>query len=60
MELDPAVLELARRYFPEFWKPIEADPRVRVHVTDGRWFLKAGISRYDVIIVDLPDPRRPS
>ena len=57
VELDPAVLELARRYFPEFWKPIEADPRVRVHVTDGRWFLKAGISRYDVIIVNLPDPQ---
>jgi spermidine synthase len=57
VELDPAVLELARLYFPEFWKPVVADPRVRVHVTDGRWFLKSGSFRYDVIIVNLPDPQ---
>ncbi len=57
VELDPAVLDLARLYFPAFWKPIEADPRVDVHVTDGRWFLKSGSARYDVIIVNLPDPQ---
>ena len=57
VEIDPAVLDLSRLYFPEFWNPIAADPRVRVHVTDGRWFLKAGSGRYDVIIVNLPDPQ---
>ena len=57
VELDPAVLDLARLYFPEFWNPVAADPRVRVHVTDGRWFLKTGSGRYDVIIVNLPDPQ---
>jgi spermidine synthase len=57
LELDPAVLDLARLYFPEAWVPIRADPRIRVHIADGRLFLKTGTSGYDVIIVNLPDPQ---
>jgi spermidine synthase len=52
VELDPAILDLAREYFP-----IQKDPRVRVHVTDGRLFLKTTESTFDVIIVNLPDPQ---
>ena len=37
-------------------RPSDADPRVRVHVTDGRLFLKTTPSRFDVVIVNLPDP----
>jgi spermidine synthase len=48
VELDPAILELF---------PIQSDPRVRVHVTDGRLFLKTTASTFDVIIVNLPDPQ---
>ena len=48
VELDPAILDLF---------PIESDPRVRVHVTDGRLFLKTTASTFDVIIVNLPDPQ---
>ena len=48
VELDPAILDLF---------PIRADPRVRVHVTDGRLFLKTTASTFDVIIVNLPDPQ---
>lgn len=54
VELDPAVLELARKYFPN---SIPADPRIRVHHIDGRLFLKTTPSTYDVILVNLPDPR---
>jgi spermidine synthase len=57
VELDPAVLDLARLYFPEAWAAARADPRVHTHIADGRWFLKTGDSRYDVIIVNLPDPQ---
>jgi spermidine synthase len=57
VELDPAILDLARKYFPKEWAPIENDPRVRVHVTDGRLFLKTTASAFDVIIVNLPDPQ---
>lgn len=57
VELDPSILELARRYFPTEWNAAEADPRVRIHNTDGRLFLKDAASNYDVIIVNLPDPQ---
>ncbi|MGA2270919.1 MAG: fused MFS/spermidine synthase [Bryobacteraceae bacterium] len=57
VELDPAILDLARKYFPKEWAPIQKDSRVRVHVTDGRLFLKTTASAFDVIIVNLPDPQ---
>jgi len=57
VELDPAILDLARLYFPDEWSPVEADSRVRVHVTDGRLFLKTTDATFDVVIVNLPDPQ---
>ena len=57
VELDPAILDLAREYFPNQWRALRRDPRVRVHVTDGRLFLKTTGSAFDVVIVNLPDPR---
>jgi spermidine synthase len=57
VELDPAILNMAQQYFPAEWAPIGSDPRVRVHRTDGRLFLKTTPHRFDVIIVNLPDPQ---
>jgi spermidine synthase len=57
VELDPAILDLARDYFPNEWLALRADPRVRVHVTDGRLFLKTTRSTFDVVIVNLPEPQ---
>jgi spermidine synthase len=57
VELDPAVLELARRYFPTEAAPLRADPRVHVHNIDGRLFLKRTDSTFDVVIVNLPEPQ---
>ncbi|MGB7758537.1 MAG: spermidine synthase [Bryobacteraceae bacterium] len=57
VELDPAILDLAREYFPSQWQALRADPRVRVHVTDGRLFLKTTQSTFDVVIVNLPEPQ---
>jgi spermidine synthase len=57
VELDPAIIDLARRYFLKEWAPIAADSRVRVYNVDGRLFLKTAKFRYDVIIVNLPDPQ---
>jgi spermidine synthase len=57
VELDPTILDLAREYFAREWAPIQADPRVRIHNTDGRLFLRTTSSRFDVIIVNLPDPQ---
>ena len=49
VELDPAILDLAREYRPE-------DPRLRVHIADGRRFVRNTASTFDVAIVNLPDP----
>ncbi len=56
VELDPEVIRLARDYFSEEWNPAEADSRVRVHSVDGRLFLKRTKRRFDVILLNLPDP----
>jgi spermidine synthase len=57
VELDRTILELAREYFPDQWHILQADPRVHIHVTDGRLFLKTTRSAFDVVIVNLPDPQ---
>jgi len=57
VELDPAVFDLARRYFPEEWRRIQAEQRVRVHHVDGRRFIKSTGEKFDVVILNLPDPQ---
>ena len=57
VELDPAILDLAREYFPTEWTALQADGRVHVHVTDGRLFVKSTASTFDVMVVNLPEPR---
>lgn len=55
VELDPAILDVARQHLPR--NSIPADPRVRVHHADGRLFLKLTGARFDVIVVNLPEPQ---
>ncbi|MFI5097601.1 MAG: fused MFS/spermidine synthase [Candidatus Acidiferrales bacterium] len=57
LELDPAVLDLAQEYFPVAWAALRADPRVHVHSTDGRLFLRTTNHKFDVLIVNLPEPQ---
>jgi len=56
VELDPAVLGVAERHFAQSWTRVRSDPRVRIHPMDGRLFLKTSQAKFDVIIIDLPDP----
>ena len=57
VELDPAVFDLARQYFPEEWRRIQAERRARVHHVDGRRFVKSTRQKFDVVILNLPDPQ---
>lgn len=52
VELDPLIIRLASRFLPE-----TLDPKVRIYNTDGIKFLKTTPNTYDVIIVNLPDPK---
>ena len=56
VELDPALIVLARRHLPAAaWEPLH-DPRLKLVIGDARRFLRQGQSRYDVIIMALPEP----
>jgi spermidine synthase len=52
VELDPLILAAGRRFLPDNL----ADPRIKVVTTDARRFLQQTGDRFDVVIVDLPDP----
>jgi spermidine synthase len=56
VELDPALIEMAQKYFPAQTAAL-ADARVHVHYADGRRYLKTASDRFDVILVDVPDPQ---
>jgi spermidine synthase len=46
-ELDPAVVDVARRYFG-----VETGPRLRVHQQDGRVFLNTAKDKFDLVLLD--------
>ncbi len=51
VELDPAILDLDKLIDKSLSYPF-----VQVHVGDGRLFVKQAETKYNAIIVDLPDP----
>lgn len=57
MEINPVIATLAEEYFQETTNDLFNDPRVSVHVTDGRTYLANTHQTYDVIIADLFNPR---
>jgi spermidine synthase len=56
VELDPTLIGLGRRILPREATTALDDPRVHIIHTDGRKHIKSTESRYDVVIVNLPDP----
>jgi SAM-dependent methyltransferase len=52
VEIDPAILQLGLAHHPD--QPYR-DPRVTVHIGDGRSFLKTTNKQYDLIIYALVD-----
>ena len=52
VEIDPVIQRIGKRDHPD--RPYD-DPRVFVHLNDGRNFLKSGNKQYDLIIYALVD-----
>lgn len=52
VELDPLILVAGRRFLPDSL----ADPRIHAVSADARRFLQQTSDRFDVVIVDTPDP----
>jgi spermidine synthase len=57
VELDPALIDMARQFFPTQSAPVVSDLRVHLHYADGRYFLKTAGDTFDVIILNVPDPQ---
>lgn len=59
-EIDPAVVEIARRHLAEVHHGALDDPRVTLHIGDGFRFVAEDTGSYDLIALDLTDPGGPS
>lgn len=60
VELDPAVIEVARRHFGAVHRGAFDDPRLQVTVGDGLEYLRGTTARYDLVMMDLTDPVGPA
>ncbi len=56
VELDEALTDTARPYVSRATLDTLEDPRVNLIHTDGRLFVKTAEEKYDLVIVDVPDP----
>jgi len=52
--LDPVLIETAKKYFKD--KKIFSDRRLEIVYGDGRFFVKKTDKKFDVVIVDMPNP----
>ena len=56
VDIDGEVVELCRRFLPKHHRGAFDDPRLELHQADAFEFLESSLQRYDVAIIDLPDP----
>lgn len=55
-ELDAQVVEMAKCHLPRIHQGAFDDPRLQLHIGDGREFLLAARHSYDLIVLDLTEP----
>jgi len=56
VDIDPLVVELAKKYLPEWSNGAFDDPRARVVAGDALEFMRGSDERYGVILSDLTEP----
>ncbi len=56
VELDPEIIRFSLQSLPEEEKRILRNERVHIHYLDGRAFLKKTSKKYEMIILNLPEP----
>ncbi len=56
LELDEVLTEVAEPYISTSTMEALNDPRVNLIHTDGRLYVKSSTEKYDLILVDAPDP----
>ena len=56
LNLDPKLTSISRKYLPDWLNQSLNDPRVKIIPIDGRTFLNQNNKKYDIIIINLPNP----
>jgi spermidine synthase len=56
VDIDREVVELCRRYLPNHHRGAFDDPRLELRHEDAFQHLQASEERFDVVIIDVPDP----
>lgn len=56
VDIDEEVIALARKYLPDHHRGAFVDERTELYHVDARVYLKKSSDKFDVIIIDLPDP----
>lgn len=56
VEIDPLVIDISRRYLPEWSDGAFDDPRAEVRIEDAARYLQETPDRFDIIISDLTEP----
>lgn len=58
VDISRDIIDFAPVPYPDGASPLK-DPRVRVHIDDGRYYLQASAERFDLITSEPPPPRAP-
>lgn len=58
VDISRDIIKMADVAYPGASNPL-TDPRVRVHIDDGRYYLQATAQRFDLITSEPPPPRAP-
>ena len=56
VDLDGELVELCKKYMPEWSQGAFEDPRLELVISEGRKFMEECSEKFDVIILDLVDP----
>jgi len=56
VDIDGELVDLCKKYLPEWHRGAFDDPRAEVVIADGKKFIEETEERFDVIILDVTDP----
>jgi spermidine synthase len=56
VDIDREVVEACKIHLPEFHQGSFDDPRTKVIIDDGRAYIQNSGERFDVVILDIPEP----
>ncbi|RMF98428.1 MAG: hypothetical protein D6734_00310 [Candidatus Schekmanbacteria bacterium] len=56
VDIDPQLIKASEEYAKKFFPKILSDKRLKKYALDGRYFLARSKEKYDIIILNIPEP----